>query len=78
MLNIVDEFTRECFEIRVVRKLKSTDVIDLLSDMFLVRGANSPHVRRNTKVMSKVNCTQAVRRHCPLTQSRSRYVARAV
>lgn len=38
MLNIVDEFTRECLAIRVNRRLKSTDVIDMLSDLFILRG----------------------------------------
>ena len=32
MLNVIDEFTRECLAIRVARKLKAVDVIDLLSD----------------------------------------------
>src|SRR5215218_5675336 len=31
MLNIIDEFTRECLAIRVARKLKGADVIDVLS-----------------------------------------------
>ena len=44
MLNIVDEFTRECLAIRVARKLNSTDVIDVLSDLFLIRGVPA-HVR---------------------------------
>jgi transposase InsO family protein len=30
MLNVIDEFTRECLAIRVDRRLKSTDVIDVL------------------------------------------------
>lgn len=30
MLNIIDEFTRECLTIRIGRKLNSTDVIDAL------------------------------------------------
>ncbi|PJN92753.1 IS3 family transposase, partial [Amaricoccus sp. HAR-UPW-R2A-40] len=34
MLNLIDEFTRECLAIRIDRKLKSTDVIDVLSDLF--------------------------------------------
>lgn len=38
MLNIVDEFTHECLAIRIARKLKSTDVIDVLSDLFILRG----------------------------------------
>lgn len=44
MLNIIDEFTRECTAIRVDRKLKSTDVIDVLSDLFILRGVPG-HVR---------------------------------
>ena len=39
MLNLIDEFTRECLAIRIDRKLRSTDVIDLLSDLFMPRGA---------------------------------------
>jgi transposase InsO family protein len=31
MLNVVDEFTRECLSITISRKLKSSDVIDVLS-----------------------------------------------
>ena len=37
MLNIVDEFTRECLAIRVARKLKAADIIDVLSDLFILR-----------------------------------------
>ena len=44
MLNIIDEFTRECLAIRVNRKLNSTDVIDILSDLFVMRGVPG-HVR---------------------------------
>lgn len=39
MLNVVDEFTRECLTIRVGRKLGSADVIDVLADLFIARGA---------------------------------------
>ena len=38
MLNVIDEFTRECLAIRVSRKLNATDVIDVLSDLFILRG----------------------------------------
>ncbi len=38
MLNIMDEFTRECLAIRVNRRLRSTDVIDVLADLFTLRG----------------------------------------
>jgi transposase InsO family protein len=37
-LNIINDLTRECLEIRVKRKLNSTDVIDLLTDLFILRG----------------------------------------
>ena len=37
-LNVIDEFSRECLVIRVKRKLNSTDVIDALTDLFIVRG----------------------------------------
>src|SRR5918998_5524337 len=36
MLNVIDEFTHECLAIRVARKLKATDVIDVLSDLFIL------------------------------------------
>ena len=39
MLNVIDEFTRECIAIRIGRRLRSTDVIDVLSDLFILRGA---------------------------------------
>lgn len=44
MLNVIDEFTRECLAIRIDRKLNSTDVIDVLSDLFILRGVPG-HVR---------------------------------
>jgi transposase InsO family protein len=44
MLNIVDEFTHECLAIRIDRKLKSVDVIDVLSDLFILRGVPE-HIR---------------------------------
>ncbi len=40
-LNIIDEFSRECLAIKVKRKLNSTDVIDALTDLFILRGAPS-------------------------------------
>src|SRR5262245_31698760 len=38
MLNVLDEFTHECLAIRVARKLKAIDVIDVLSELFILRG----------------------------------------
>ena len=40
-LNIIDEYTREALMIRVDRKLNSTDVLDALTDLFILRG---PHL----------------------------------
>jgi putative transposase len=37
-LKIMDEFTREALMIRVERKLNSTDVVDALTDLFILRG----------------------------------------
>ena len=37
-LNIIDEYTREALMIRVDRKLNSTDVLDALTDLFILRG----------------------------------------
>ena len=41
MLNVLDEFTHESLAIRVARKLKAIDVIDVLSDLFILRGVPS-------------------------------------
>ena len=35
---IIDEYRRECLAIRVKRRLNSTDVIDALTDLSIVRG----------------------------------------
>ena len=37
-LNILDEHSRECLAIKVDRKLNSTNVIDALMDLFILRG----------------------------------------
>lgn len=44
MLNIIDEFTHECLAIRIDRRLKAVDVIDVLSDLFILRGVPE-HIR---------------------------------
>jgi putative transposase len=38
MLNVIEEFTQKCLAIRVGHKLKAIDVIDFLSDLFILRG----------------------------------------
>jgi transposase InsO family protein len=44
ILNITDEFTRECLAILVARQIKTQDVIDLLSQLFIYRGVPE-HIR---------------------------------
>jgi len=43
-LNIVDEFTRECLALEVRRSFKSGDVIEVLKELFLIRGTPE-HIR---------------------------------
>ncbi len=44
LLNIIDEYTRECLAIKVARKMNSEDVIDVLSKLFIKRGVPK-HIR---------------------------------
>jgi transposase InsO family protein len=44
ILNIIDEYTRECLAILVGRKIKTQDVIDLLFHLFIFRGIPA-HIR---------------------------------
>ena len=44
MLNVVDEFTHESLANRVRSKLNSTDVIDVLCELFVARGVPG-HIR---------------------------------
>jgi putative transposase len=39
MLNIIDEYTRECLAIHVGRQVKAADVLYQLSELFILRGA---------------------------------------
>ena len=39
MLTLVDEFSRECLTIEVSRRLRSMDVLEILSEQFLIHGA---------------------------------------
>jgi transposase InsO family protein len=38
MLNIMDEYSRECLKIHIDRRVKATDVLYELSDLFVERG----------------------------------------
>lgn len=44
MLNFIDELTREYLAIRENRKSKAVDAIDVLSDLFILRGIPG-HIR---------------------------------
>jgi len=44
ILNIIDEYTRECLLVRVERHLNSQDVIDALFELFILRGIPE-HIR---------------------------------
>jgi transposase InsO family protein len=57
MLNVIDEFTHECLAIRVNRKLKATDVIDVLSDLFILRGVPE-HIRSDNGAEFTANAVQ--------------------
>jgi transposase InsO family protein len=54
MLCVVDEFTREALAIRVARKLGSTEVIDVLADLFIARGV--PGHIRSDNVLYRESC----------------------
>ena len=44
ILNIIDEYTRECLAMLVARKIKNQDVIDILFHLFIFRGIPE-HIR---------------------------------
>ena len=45
MLTVIDEFSRKCLAIRVARRLRSHDVLDCLSDLFITEAI--PHFIRS-------------------------------
>ena len=51
MLTVIDEYTRECLTIRVDYQLKSDDVLDVLSTLFLTKGL--PDYIRSDNVLYK-------------------------
>jgi putative transposase len=61
MLNVIDEFTRECIGIRVERKLKAVDVIDVLSDLFMLRGIPTLFVPTTAQNSSPRRCAKGSR-----------------
>ena len=51
MLNVIDEFVHDCLTTRVDRRLNSVDVIDVLSDLFILRGV--PEYIRSDNVLHR-------------------------
>ena len=71
MPNVIDEFTHECLAIRVARELKATDVIDVLSDLFILRGVPG-HVRSDN---GPEFVAEAVREWITAVGARTAYIA---
>ncbi len=44
ILNVMDEYTRECLAVKVARRMTSKDVIEVLTDLFIERGV-PVHIR---------------------------------
>ena len=44
ILNVIDEYTRECLVVKVARRLTHKDVLEVLTDLFLERGV-PVHIR---------------------------------
>ena len=65
MLNVLDEFTHESLAIRVARKLKAIDVIDVLSDLFIAaRSAGAHSIRQRARVCRQGRAGMDRRRRC--------------
>ncbi len=57
LLTVIDEYTRECLAIQVARQLRSDDVLQLLAELFALRGTPE-HLRSDN---GPEFCAQAVR-----------------
>ena len=44
ILNVIDEYSRECLAVKVARRLTSHDVVEVLTDLFMERGV-PVHIR---------------------------------
>ena len=73
MLNIMDEYTRECLRIHIGRQVKATDVIYELSELFIERGApDYLRYRQRIRVYSRSDSgmAQAARRQDAVHRTR--------
>ena len=57
LLTVIDEYTRECLAIQVARQIRSDDVVQLLTDLFVLRGPPE-HLRSDN---GPEFCAQALR-----------------
>jgi transposase InsO family protein len=57
LLTVIDEYTRECLAIRVARRIRSEDVVELLAELFALRGTPE-HLRSDN---GPEFCARAVR-----------------
>ena len=69
-LHILDEYSRECLAIRVRRELNSANVIDALSDLFILRGV--PTFRRSDNGPEFV--VEAVQKWIKVVGSKTAYI----
>lgn len=44
ILNVIDEYTRDCLAVKIARRLNSHDVVEVLTDLFIERGV-PVHIR---------------------------------
>ncbi len=70
MLTVIDEFTRECLAIEVARRLRSDDVLHILTDLFTRHGVPD-HIRSDNG--SEFTAT-AVREWLPKVGVRTLYI----
>jgi len=54
MLTVIDEYTRECLAIVVDRRLRSTDVIEAMAELFIRKGLPE-HIRSDNVLTTKSN-----------------------
>ena len=68
MLTVIDEYTRECLAIVVDPRLRSDDMLDCLTDLFVEHGVPD-HIRLNC-VGRVPNSLPSPERDSPLSQKR--------
>jgi transposase InsO family protein len=70
-LSIVDEYTRECLALVVARSITAQDVVDVLAELFVVRGVPG-HLRSDN---GPEFIAQALRRWLAWTEAKTLYIA---